>query len=127
MVENALQNNPDARHALRAAPAAHGVNFLLRRVEHAGRAACAVLHHGGNFPRYGIERAQQRLVAYDADVFHHVCARGRHVHQLGEVRARRAFLIGAVFLHLARDGHAVDGLGVDEHGVDRLEDLAVLL
>ena len=32
---------------------------------------------------------------------------------------------GAVFLHLARDGHAVDGLGVDEHGVDRLENLAV--
>jgi hypothetical protein len=55
MVENALQNNPDARHALRAAPAAHGVNFLLRRVEHAGSAACAVINDMATFDQAGID------------------------------------------------------------------------
>ena len=126
MVEHALQHDADRLHALRASAAAHGIDLLLRRVQDARGSAAAVLHHGGDLAGSRVNRAHERLVAHDVGILHHVCGGRRYLHELNEIVSRGILVVCAVFLHLARDSHPVDRLGVNEHAVDRLKDLAVL-
>ena len=125
-VQHLRQHLPQGHHVLGALAPADGVNLLLRRLQNFGGLAHALLHHGGDLGGGLGHAPQQRLVPDDGRVLHHVGAGGGDLHQLGQIGTGGVLVVGARLLHLLRDGNAVDGLGIGEHGVDGLKNLPVL-
>ena len=123
-LQDGLQHHADGHHVLGAAAPADGIDLLLRRLQNLGRLPGALLDHGGDVRRGGGHRPQQGLFPDDPDIFHDVGAGGGHLHQLDQIAPG---VVGgqARPLHLSRHGNAVDGLGVDEHGIDGLENLPI--
>ena len=112
-------------HLLGAPALADGIDLLLRRGENFPGVAHPLLNHGRNVPGGLGHGAQQGLVPDDARILQHI-GRGRgHLHKLQEV-GPGILPVYPGFFHLPGHRHTVDGLGVDEHGINGLEDLPIL-
>lgn len=124
LAHHVAQHHAHRHHPLGAAATADGVDLLLGGLQHIAGGAAALLHHGGDAAGGLGHLAHERLVLHNADVLHDVSAGGGDLHQLQQI-GTGIVVIQSVLLQLAGHGDAVDGLGVDEHMVDRLEDLPV--
>ena len=127
LVQEGLDQLGHGGQLLAAVAPADGVDLLLGGLQNIPGLPQALLDHRGDFPGGLRQGAEEGFVPDDFDVLHDVGAGGGDFHQLDEVIPGGLVVIGAVFLHFLRHRHAVDGLGVAEHGVDGFKDVTVLL